>query len=188
MALSNTSKFANRYGLDVQVYAYSDGSIPAEGTPLITIDFANSCALDVSGERVWATGGQEHANMIGFNNPVQGTLTISTQILTNELLALLSGQEINDELSEIVFKNDAQTMPKFYTLKAATVWQTSAGDTYSEVMTFHKVTPQRAYNINYTGDGDPTSMDIVFDVLQAEDGKVLTVAKNDDNGATGSLA
>ena len=186
MALANTTQVANRYGLDVQVFAYTDGT--TGDAPLMTIDFANSCALDVSGERVWATGGQEHANMIAFNNPIQGTFTVSTQIMTAQLLALIASSADLTDADEIVFKNDALTAPQYFTLKAATVWQDAAGNVYSEILTFHKVSPQKAYNITYSGDGDPTSVDVVFDVLQAEDGKVLTVSKTDDKGATGSLA
>lgn len=186
MALANTTQFANRYGLDVQVFAYTDGTVGE--APLMTIDFANSCALDISGERVWATGGQEHANMIGFNDPIQGTLTISTQIMTAQLLALISGSADLTETEEITFKNDALSSPKYFTLKAATVWQDASGAVYSEVLTFHKVSPQKAYNITYTGEGDPTSVDVTFDVLQTESGDVLTISKADDKGATGSLA
>lgn len=177
MALTNTTKFANRYGLDLQVFAYTDGTIAEDATPLMTVDFANSCALDISGERVWATGGQEHANMIGFNNPIQGTLTVSTQVMTSQLLALISGSEDLTETDTITFKNDALTAPKYFTIKAATVWQDKAGAVYSELMTFAKVSPQKAYNVTYTGDGDPTSIDVVFDVLQADNGEVLIINK-----------
>ena len=187
MALTKSTQFANRYGLDLQIFAYTDGTIDEGATPLMTIDFANSCDLDISGERVWATGGQEHANMIGFNDPIQGTLTVSTQIMTPQLLALLSGSETLDEADEIVFENNALTAPKYFTLKTATVWQDKAGEVYSENMTFHKVSPQKAYNISYAGEGDPTSVDVVFDVLQTEAGKVLTINKT-DGAKTGSLA
>ena len=148
-------------------------------TPLLTIDFANVSNIDISGDRVWATGGQEHANKIGFNNPLQGTFTLSTQILTTELLSLMAGKDIpsGSAVADVVFENATNSMPKYYIMKAETVWQDALGATYAETMTFHKVSPQRALNIQYEGDGDPTSVDIVFDLLQDDNGKVLTITK-----------
>ena len=168
---TTTTKFANRYGLDIKVLSYDNSQ------ELMTIDFANSCALDVSGERVWATGGQAHANMIGFNNPVQGTLTVSTQVMTKELLALIAGYDEFDSVDTIEIVNNALTAPKFFKLEATTVWQDTSGNIHNETLSFHKVTPQKAYNITYAGEGDPTSVDVVFDVLQDDNGKVLTVSK-----------
>lgn len=176
MALTTTTKFANRYGLNVKVYNVDDASMT---TPLMTIDFANVSNIDISGDRVWATGGQDHANQIGFNNPIQGTFTLSTQIMTMELLNLMSGGTAGAGTTTVVFENTSSSMPKYYKITAETVWQDATGVTYSENMTFHKVSPQRALNIQYSGEGDPLSMDVVFDVLQASDGKVLTITKAD---------
>lgn len=173
--MPNTAiQFANRFGLNVEVFAYTDGTVGE--TNLMTVDFANSCALDVSGERVWATGGQEHANKIAFNDPIQGTFTISTQIMTSELLALMSGKTPVAGQQEIVFDNTAMS-PVYFTLKADTVWQDAAGVTYTENITIHKVCPKRALNLTYTGDGDPASIDIEFDVLQDDNKKVVTITK-----------
>ena len=71
MAATNTTQFANRYGLDVKIYAF--GAEVTEGDELMTIDFANVCDVDISGDRTWATGGQNHVNKIAFNDPIQGT-------------------------------------------------------------------------------------------------------------------
>lgn len=173
MALTKDTQFANRYGLDLKIYALGEST-----NPLLTIDFANVSNIEVSGDRTWATGGQEHANKIGFNNPLQGTATISTQILTAEVLQLMSGGDLAGFTGpEVVFKNDSMTMPKYYTITAETVWQDAAGNIYDETMTFHKASAQRAFNISYSGEGDPLSVDIVLDLLQDDDGKVITVTK-----------
>ena len=79
MAITTTTQFANRYGLNIEIYAHTDVQM---ATPLMTIDFANVSDVDVSGDRTWATGGQDHSNKIGFNDPLQGTLKLSTQIMT----------------------------------------------------------------------------------------------------------
>lgn len=177
MALTNTTQFANRYGLDIKILAL--GTDTAAEDALMTIDFANVCDVDISGDRVWATGGQGHVNKIAFNDPIQGTFKISTQILTAQLLALMAGNDLSvaGDTNEIVFQNTDNATPTYYTVVATTVWQDASGTTYSETLTFHKVCPKRALNISYSGEGDPTSVDIEFDVLQADDGKVLTIVK-----------
>lgn len=176
MPLTATTQTANRYGLDVKISAYGSAST----TPLMTIDFANVCDVDISGDRTWATGGQAHVNKIAFNDPVQGTFKISTQILTSQLLQLMAGHDISKETGNtIVFKNTANSTPVYYVIEATTVWQDATGVTYAETLTFHKACPKRALNISYSGEGDPTSVDIEFDALQDDDGKVLTIVKAD---------
>ena len=174
MAITTTTQFANRYGLNIEIYAHTDTQM---ATPLMTIDFANVSDVDVSGDRTWATGGQDHSNKIGFNDPLQGTLKLSTQIMTMELLTLMAGGDISTASTTVVFENTANAMPKYYIIKAETVWQDADGLTYSETLTFHKACPKRAFNISYNGEGDPTSVDVEFDLMQDANGKVLTVEK-----------
>lgn len=179
--MENTTQFANRYGLNVEVYASTDKEM---ATPLMTIDFANVSDISVTGDRAWATGGQDHANKIGFNEPLNGTFKISTQIMTMELLTLMAGGDVSDSATSVSFENSVHTMPKYYTIKAKTVWQDADGKVYAEILTFHKACPKRAFNISYSGTGDPTSVDVEFDLLQDENGKVLTIDKDDQ--ATGA--
>lgn len=174
MAITNTTQFANRYGLNIEIFAHTD---TAMATPLMAIDFANVSEVNIAGERTWATGGQDHANKIGFNDPLQGTLKLSTQIMTMELIALMSGSSIDGTATTVTFVNNTNTAPKYYIIKAETVWQDADGNTYSETLTFHKACPKRAFNISYNGEGDPTSVDVEFDLLQDAEGKVLTVSK-----------
>lgn len=175
MAITNTTQFANRYGLNIEIYAHTD---TAMATPLMEIDFANVSDVDLSGDRTWATGGQDHSNKIGFNDPLQGTLKLSTQIMTMELLTLMAGGDVSTAATTVTFANTANTTPKYYIIKAETVWQDADGQTYSETLTFHKACPKRAFNISYNGEGDPTSVDVEFDLLQNADGDVLTVTKS----------
>lgn len=176
MAISNTTQFANRYGLNVKIYAESDTSM---ATPLMTLDFVNVSDVEVSGDRAWATGGQGHVNKIGFDNPIQGKFKMSTQILTAQLLALMAGKDIASATTTVVFENTSNSAPKAYIIKAETVWQDASGTVYDETVTFHKALPKRALNISYNGDGDPVSVDIEFDLMQDSNGKVLTISKAD---------
>lgn len=188
MALSATTQVANRYGLDVQFYAYTSTTEPVPSTtvtPDLTVDFLNVSDVSLSGDRVWATGGIYHANKIGFNNPMEGTLTLSTQIMTNQLLAIAANQSIPTGVSAIDFENNTNSAPKYFLIVANTIWQDAAGVVYTETLTFHKASAQRAFNISYTGEGDPMSMDIVFDLLENADHKILTVERADQTTSGG---
>lgn len=174
MALTTNTKLANRYGLNFVLYASDDTELE---TPLVTIDFVNVSNIELAGDRVWATGTQDHSNQIGFNNPVQGTLTISTQIMTSALLHICSGGMAGQGTSTIEFQRVPGQAPKTYILTAETVWQDDAGQVCNEIMTAHKACPRIAYNVSYTGEGDPLSMDVVFDLMEDNNHKVLTIAK-----------
>ena len=174
MAFDNT-KMANRLGLDLKFYAYTNGT--AGSAAVATIDFANEVSLDLSSDMVWATGGQEHANLIGFNNPVEGTLTISTQIVTMTVLALAAGADLTTDTS-VTFKNDTSSVkPKYYTIVGETVWVDESGVSHNETITVHKACVKPGYNSTYTGDGDPQSIDIEFELGTDENGKVVTFGR-----------
>ena len=89
MALTDAMQFANRCGLDVKIYKYPKGA----SATAIEIPFANECALDVTGDIAWATGGKNASKLIGFHNPIEGTFKITTQIMTEALLALMAGAD-----------------------------------------------------------------------------------------------
>lgn len=171
------NSFANRYGLNVVISKY--GAETGEST--ITVDFANECALDLQGDTTWATGGQNAAKKVGFPNPYEGTFKISTQLMTEQLLALLSGADATGEVSSIVFKNDSEAATVYYVIEGETVWKTTGGATKTEAVKMHKALPKRAYNITYNGSGDPVSVDIEFDLMEDDDGNVATITY--DGGA-----
>lgn len=176
MAVTKTTQMSNRYGLDVTVYAATDTTMT---TPLITIPFANISEINISADRTWATGGQTHSNKIGFNNPIQGTLKLSTQIMTADLLNVMAGGTAGSGTTSVVFQDAVNSMPKYYILKATTVWQDEVGGVYDETLTFHKACPKIALNISYSGDGEPTSCDIEFDLLANGSNQVMTSARAD---------
>lgn len=177
MAIQKDSQMANRYGLDTKLYKY--GTHGTEGaTALMNIPFANISEIDISGDTVWATGGQSHGNIVGFNNPLTGSFKLSTQIVTQELLALIAGQDIETTSDTIVFENTSNaTMPTYFTITSETVWQDKEGNTYGENLVFHKAIAKRALNIQYNGEGDPVSIDVEFELAQDDEGKVLTITK-----------
>lgn len=178
MAFNKNSQMANRYGLNTKIYKYGEYTGGESDQAIMTINFANISEIALSGDTVWATGGQSHGNIVGFNNPLTGTFKLSTQIMTTELLALIAGQDIDTTTNTVVFENTASnTMPKYFTITSETVWQSKDGETFNEDLTFHKAIAKRALNISYNGDGDPVSVDIEFELAQDDNGKLLTIAK-----------
>lgn len=186
MAVTNTTQFANRYGLDIKIYELGKQAAEPAEDPIMTIGFANECALELSGERVWATGGQAHSNKIAFNDPIEGTFTISTQVMTSQVIALVAGADVKATPGlEVTFENTPNSNPKYYTVVCTTVWQDAAGVTYDETITLYKATPSRAFNITYSGEGEPLSVDVQFDLLEDDSGKVVTITKADKTVQSG---
>lgn len=171
-----TSMFANRCGLNMNIYKYPKTD---DGATSVVVDFANECALDVSGDITWATGGQHASKLVGFNNPMEGTFRISTQLMTKKLLALISGADATAEATEIVFKNVAAENTIYYVIEADTVWKNPEGTTETEHVIIHKALPKRAYNVVYNGAGDPISIDIEFELMEDENGEVVTLDRGE---------
>ena len=173
MSMTNTTKMANRYGLNLELVNI------AEETDKMTIDFANEVSLEVSGEITWATGGQGHVNMIGFKDPKEGTLTISTQVTNMQILQLLAGGKLSDTGGKASFKEDAKVALKYYKITGDTVWQDEDGNVYTEKITAFKCLPKPNYSATYNGSGDPISLDIEFELCVDADGNFLDIERSE---------
>lgn len=178
-ALTHTTKMANRLGLDIEFYAYAaDGAV--SGDALAEIKFANEVSLELTSSITWATGGQTHAKMIGFKDPTEGTLKISTQVVNMQVINLASGGDVSATSKKVSFKNDSSTVtPKYYIIKGKTVWQGEDGTTYSETITAYKACVKPGYNVTYNGSGDPQSLDIEFELGTNEAGQFVDIDRED---------
>lgn len=76
------NKTANRKGANIQLWKYADKSLYSY------IDYANSVSVEITSNRVYATGGDSAARQVGFDDPIEGTLKIATQIVPIEFVAL----------------------------------------------------------------------------------------------------
>lgn len=225
MSLSNTTKFANRCGLDLKVYAYnptgeinetyaltsdvalasgktyytrsgSEGSYTyqpvaspdvedigsyyeAQDGALLTIDFANEVSLESNGDNVWATGGQRHSKMIGFRNPSEGTFKISTQVTNVLLERLAAGDDISTGSDKGYTVGDNAKTPTYYIIKGETVWQDENGVAYNETVTIYKACVKPSLSKSWTGDGDPQSKDIEFELAVNGNGDLFHIEYND---------
>lgn len=159
MAIAKNTQIANRYGMDL---TFHDLSATAT-TDDVTIDFANNISIDITGDAVYATGGQGHARIIGFNNPIEGSMVISTQIITPDLMKLITADDTST-VGEATFKSRADN--KYYKITGTTSWKDADGKTYTETMTVYKCFVRPNYSAAYTGDGDPHSIDINIELLE----------------------
>lgn len=178
--MADNVKYANRYGLDLKLYKANETDFE---TPLATIDFANEVSIELSSEVTWATGGQNHANRIAFSDPITGTLKISTQLVTMDLLGVISGnmasEGSNDNLKTIIsFENGGNSMPKSYIIKGTTVWQDEDGTVYDETITAYKAYVKPNYSVTYNGSGDPQSLDVEFELGTDANGKVIDFVRS----------
>lgn len=173
MAMTNTTKMANRYGLNLKFTNVKDE------TDTATIDFVNEVSIEVTGEITWATGGQAHGKMIGFKDPREGTLRISTQVTDMRLMHLIAGGKLTDTGKVAKFKDDIRVALKYYKIEGDTVWQDEEGTTYEEHITAYKCLVKPNYNATYNGSGDPISLDIEFDLATDADGNFLDIERHD---------
>lgn len=63
--------------------------------PFLNLDFANVSTTELTGESVFAYGGQGHPKRIQFSGERGGTITIETQIQTVKLWQMITGGEIS---------------------------------------------------------------------------------------------
>lgn len=163
---------ANRYGLDIRIF--DEDSI---GNKFQKIDFGKFSNVNFEEKMIYARGGSNKEKLIGFYGDFIGEFTLSTQILDNDLISLMSGNAggtINwDSASPIVFKPHLLEKSHYFVLSAKTVWQDDSGNVYEEFLIFHKVKPRVAYASKYSGD-DTAFAEVVFDVIQDTSGVVLT--------------
>lgn len=174
MALANTTKMANRYGLNMTLTNIADETDKA------VIDFANEVSIEVSGEITWATGGQKHVKMIGFKDPREGTIKISTQVTNLQLLNLIAGNKLSGA-GTVEFNEKEVSALKYYKIEGETVWQDENGIVYNEKVVAYKCLVKPNYSVTYNGSGDPTSFDIEFELGVDSEGKFLDITRSEDS-------
>lgn len=88
-----------QYGLRETMYAKIIDA--ASSTPLIYLDFPNSMNLENGADTVYATGGIGGPRLITFNGQKTATLTISSQIFTLSMIAIMTGSEVINQQTNI---------------------------------------------------------------------------------------
>jgi len=173
-------QFANRSGFNLKFYKYDStraeyGYKSAE--PPLVVDFVNSCTLETTGDTVWATGGQGFKKLIGFDNPLEGTFNIETQITNTPVWAMIAGQDpANFDPKKIKFTNKSGRRKFYYIVECDTMFIDEDGINYVQEVTLHKASVNRAFSATYTGDGDPQSITIVLDLAANGDEDLVTMS------------
>lgn len=93
MTISDFTTFSNREVIEGVFKDY------ATGKPFLNCDFANVTTTEITGESVFAYGGQGHPKRVAFTGERGGTISIETQIQTPQLYSLITGAELEDRAS-----------------------------------------------------------------------------------------
>lgn len=83
------SQMANR---EVQKLIFKDYSTKK---PFLNLDFANTTTTELTGETMFAYGGQGHPKRVSFSGEKGGTLTIETQMQSVKLWELITGGDVS---------------------------------------------------------------------------------------------
>lgn len=111
--MERTKTFANRDVSNLIICDYNTGA------PYINLDYANVSTADMTGETVYAYGGQGHPKKIAFSSDRGGTMTVECQVRETQLYKLISGAEIAKEQTDVtvaerVFVTLESTSKVFY--------------------------------------------------------------------------
>lgn len=88
MALLNNTAFANREVCDMKFCK------PGTSEVALFLNYANTSAVDLTEEVVYAYGGKGHPKRVTFHGEKSGTLTIETQMQTIEMYQFMTGAEL----------------------------------------------------------------------------------------------
>lgn len=97
-------QFANRDVSNLAIYDISSGT----PVPYAFIDYANVSAIDMTGETVYAYGGQGHPKKVSFTGDRGGTLRVESQLGDGLLYSMLTGAELENS-AKIVKRATATT-------------------------------------------------------------------------------
>ena len=117
--------------------------------------------------------------MIGFKDPKEGTLKISTQVTTMQVMQLIAGGKLTDKGNKVSFKDDGKIAFKYYKIEGDTVWKDEEGVVYEEKVTVYKALVKPNYNVTYNGSGDPTSIDIEFELAVDKEGNFVDIERSE---------
>lgn len=128
--MEKTKAFANRDVSNLIICDYNTGA------PYINLDYANVSTADMTGETVYAYGGQGHPKKIAFSSDRGGTMTIECQVRESKLYRLISGAEpvTTSDTIRVAERVFASAQNKFYLEKlpaAIVAVQNKAGEAIS---------------------------------------------------------
>lgn len=161
-------KTANRKGANIQLRKYSDKSLFAY------IDYVNSVAVELSSNRVYATGGDSGARQVGFDDPIEGTLKLSTQIVPIEFVALACSPDGVEDGGEIGIREKLTLTTSKLTLSktpvAGTIYVFKEGD---DITSPPAATEATGTSVTISG-GNEGDVYIAYYIVASEEAKSAT--------------
>ena len=161
-------KTANRKGANIQLRKYSDKSLFAY------IDYVNSVAVELSSNRVYATGGDSGARQVGFDDPIEGTLKLSTQIVPIEFVALACSPDGVEDGGEIGIREKLTLTTSKLTLSktpvAGTIYVFKEGD---DITSPPVATEATGTSVTISG-GNEGDVYIAYYIVASEEAKSAT--------------
>ena len=129
MATNFEKQMANREVCDMIFVNYKTKK------PFLSVDYANTSSVELTGENVYAYGGKGHPKKVTFSGEKGGTMTVETQIQTPKLWELMSGGTSSNTASYIkrietkVGSTSKITLEETNTIDAGSVCVYKADDT-----------------------------------------------------------
>jgi hypothetical protein len=134
-------------------------------TPFIQADFCNITTTGMEAQRNFALGGHGAPRRVAFDSQKNGTLTVTSQIGTMELFAMLSGRDMTDTFEYLKrFEVELETADTVLGLPPGT--DLTPGSVYAYKRTANGADDLSApLSITYAG-GDSIALDTVGDAGQ----------------------
>lgn len=107
--------------LDFTIAKYTPNLIERE--PMIHVDYATMTDVENAGERIDVGGGRGHARLLSFDHSKTVAVNFSLPLIDMKMLALISGDEVVDKVSNVFRKEticvemDSDTNQAFIELK-----------------------------------------------------------------------
>lgn len=169
-------KTANRKGANIQLRKYSDKSLFAY------IDYVNSVAVELTAGRVYATGGDSGARQVGFDDPIEGTIKLSTQIVPIEFVALACSPDGVAEGGEIGIREKLTATEGKVTLSktpvAGTIYVYKEGE---DITSTPAATTATGTDVTVTG-AKAGDVYIAYYIVASEDAKSATFSNEKTPG------
>lgn len=134
-----------------------------QATPLMTVDFLNSCSFDRSTDNVFAK--KKGINAIAFAGTTEGTFNMSSEMTNTDLLAMQLGAVKTGE----AMKATAVLPADAYKIEGTFRVVEEGGVEKIYNMIFPNCKPQPSGSIEFSAE-NVASFDMAWDVMVAQDG------------------
>ena len=151
------ANFAIKDAMDIKITKVGEGS------PLMTIDFLNSCSFERNTENVFAK--KKGINAIAFAGTTEGTFSLSSEITNTDLLAMQLGAVKTGENMKATSVLPAAS----YKLEGTFRVVEEGGVEKIYNMIFPNCKPQPSGSIEFSAE-NVASFDMTWDVMVAQDG------------------